>query len=119
MRLGHSLHATARLVLAAPHYSLANNRQTWTPQLAPSPANMTIVRMCTRVLKENPCRGIASTSLLVVSLHAVHSGVGPHWQVLLRRTKNNPVLVGDPGVGKTAVAEGIAQLIGGPQPLPG
>eukprot|EP00204_Picochlorum_oklahomense_P001234 CAMPEP_0118801138 /NCGR_PEP_ID=MMETSP1161-20130426/2798_1 /TAXON_ID=249345 /ORGANISM="Picochlorum oklahomensis, Strain CCMP2329" /LENGTH=803 /DNA_ID=CAMNT_0006729039 /DNA_START=57 /DNA_END=2468 /DNA_ORIENTATION=+ len=32
-------------------------------------------------------------------------------QVLLRRTKNNPVLVGDPGVGKTAVAEGIAQLM--------
>jgi len=32
-------------------------------------------------------------------------------QVLSRRTKNNPVLVGDPGVGKTAIAEGIAQRI--------
>ncbi|MCQ2560193.1 MAG: ATP-dependent Clp protease ATP-binding subunit, partial [Clostridia bacterium] len=32
-------------------------------------------------------------------------------QVLSRRTKNNPVLVGDPGVGKTAVAEGLAQRI--------
>lgn len=32
-------------------------------------------------------------------------------QILSRRTKNNPVLVGDPGVGKTAVAEGIAQKI--------
>lgn len=31
-------------------------------------------------------------------------------QILLRRTKNNPVLIGDPGVGKTAVVEGIAQL---------
>ena len=31
--------------------------------------------------------------------------------VLARRTKNNPVLVGEPGVGKTAVAEGLAQLI--------
>ena len=30
-------------------------------------------------------------------------------QILSRRTKNNPVLIGDPGVGKTAVAEGIAQ----------
>ncbi|KAL7507802.1 hypothetical protein ACHAXN_008146 [Cyclotella atomus] len=30
-------------------------------------------------------------------------------QVLSRRTKNNPVLIGDPGVGKTAIAEGIAQ----------
>ena len=32
-------------------------------------------------------------------------------QVLLRRTKNNPVLIGDPGVGKTAIAEGLAQRI--------
>ncbi|MEE4270574.1 MAG: ATP-dependent chaperone ClpB [Thermoanaerobaculales bacterium] len=33
-------------------------------------------------------------------------------QVLTRRTKNNPVLIGEPGVGKTAVAEGLAQRIG-------
>lgn len=32
-------------------------------------------------------------------------------QVLARRTKNNPVLIGDPGVGKTAIAEGLAQRI--------
>lgn len=32
-------------------------------------------------------------------------------QVLSRRTKNNPVLIGEPGVGKTAVAEGLAQRI--------
>jgi ATP-dependent Clp protease ATP-binding subunit ClpC len=32
-------------------------------------------------------------------------------QVLSRRTKNNPVLIGDPGVGKTAVVEGLAQKI--------
>ena len=32
-------------------------------------------------------------------------------QVLLRRTKNNPVLIGEPGVGKTAIAEGLAQKI--------
>ena len=32
-------------------------------------------------------------------------------QVLSRRTKNNPVLIGDPGVGKTAVVEGLAQAI--------
>ena len=35
-------------------------------------------------------------------------------QILLRRTKNNPVLIGDPGVGKTAIAEGIAQLAASP-----
>ncbi|MRS12912.1 MAG: ATP-dependent Clp protease ATP-binding subunit [Actinobacteria bacterium] len=32
-------------------------------------------------------------------------------QILSRRTKNNPVLIGEPGVGKTAVVEGLAQLI--------
>src|SRR3954454_1820426 len=32
-------------------------------------------------------------------------------EILSRRTKNNPVLIGDPGVGKTAIAEGIAQRI--------
>jgi ATP-dependent Clp protease ATP-binding subunit ClpB len=32
-------------------------------------------------------------------------------QILSRRTKNNPALVGDPGVGKTAIAEGLAQRI--------
>ncbi|MBC8042600.1 MAG: AAA family ATPase [Rhizobacter sp.] len=32
-------------------------------------------------------------------------------QILSRRTKNNPVLIGEPGVGKTAIAEGIAQRI--------
>ncbi|MBP2637665.1 MAG: ATP-dependent Clp protease ATP-binding subunit ClpC [Firmicutes bacterium] len=32
-------------------------------------------------------------------------------QILLRRTKNNPVLIGEPGVGKTAIAEGLAKRI--------
>ena len=32
-------------------------------------------------------------------------------QILQRRTKNNPVLIGEPGVGKTAVVEGLAQRI--------
>src|SRR3990172_7778915 len=32
-------------------------------------------------------------------------------QILSRRTKNNPLLIGEPGVGKTAIAEGLAQRI--------
>jgi ATP-dependent Clp protease ATP-binding subunit ClpB len=43
-------------------------------------------------------------------------------QVLLRRTKNNPVLIGEPGVGKTAIVEGLAKRIADgdvPDPLVG
>ncbi|MDU0894261.1 MAG: Clp protease N-terminal domain-containing protein, partial [Anaerococcus sp.] len=32
-------------------------------------------------------------------------------QILMRRTKNNPILIGEPGVGKTAISEGLAQRI--------
>jgi ATP-dependent Clp protease ATP-binding subunit ClpC len=43
-------------------------------------------------------------------------------EVLIRRTKNNPVLIGEPGVGKTAVVEGLAQMMideSVPEPLKG
>ena len=39
-------------------------------------------------------------------------------QILCRRTKNNPVLIGEPGVGKTAIVEGLAQKISGGVALP-
>lgn len=32
-------------------------------------------------------------------------------QILSRRTKNNPILIGEPGVGKTAIAEGLARHV--------
>ena len=37
--------------------------------------------------------------------------IGRVIQVLSRRTKNNPILIGEPGVGKTAIAEGLALRI--------
>lgn len=40
-------------------------------------------------------------------------------QVLLRRMKHNPLLIGEAGVGKTAIVEGLAQLIAAPSPPPG
>ena len=41
--------------------------------------------------------------------HRPRRGDPPHDPGLSRRTKNNPVLIGEPGVGKTAIAEGLAQ----------
>ncbi len=40
-----------------------------------------------------------------------HDEIERVMQVLSRRTKNNPVLIGEPGVGKTAIVEGLAQMI--------
>jgi ATP-dependent Clp protease ATP-binding subunit ClpC len=42
-----------------------------------------------------------------------HSEIRRVTQILCRRTKNNPVLIGEAGVGKTAIAEGLAQQIAG------
>ena len=43
-----------------------------------------------------------------------YDGIRRTIQVLQRRTKNNPILIGEPGVGKTAIVEGLAQrLLGG------
>ena len=44
-----------------------------------------------------------------------HTEVERMMQILVRRMKNNPVLIGEPGVGKTAVVEGLAQRISGGQ----
>ncbi|MDR2176674.1 MAG: ATP-dependent Clp protease ATP-binding subunit, partial [Treponema sp.] len=42
-----------------------------------------------------------------------HKEISRAVRILARRTKNNPVLVGEPGVGKTAIVEGLAQLLSG------
>jgi ATP-dependent Clp protease ATP-binding subunit ClpC len=42
-----------------------------------------------------------------------HKEIGRLVRILVRRTKNNPILVGEPGVGKTAIVEGLVQLLAG------
>ena len=52
----------------------------------------------------------ARTSL-TLSLDATRRYAAPTIRILSRKTKNNPVLIGEPGVGKTAIAEGLAMRI--------
>ena len=47
---------------------------------------------------------------MILSLDAMKKSV-ERFRFLARRTKNNPVLIGEPGVGKTAIVEGLAQRI--------
>ena len=54
---------------------------------------------------------LASESKLDPVVGRRHSEIDRVVQILGRRTKNNPVLIGEPGVGKTAIAEGLAQRI--------
>lgn len=58
-------------------------------------------RDLTQIAKENKCDPIIGRDKEIRRIV----------QILSRRTKNNPVLIGEPGVGKTAVAEGLAQHI--------
>jgi hypothetical protein len=48
---------------------------------------------------------------LTLVAHTCPSPSTPASQILARRTKNNPILLGEPGVGKTAIAEGLAYAI--------
>ncbi len=81
------------------------------------------VRGATRVTNENPEGSFQALEKYSVDLTALAregkldpvigrmSEIRRVVQVLSRRTKNNPVLIGEPGVGKTAVVEGLAQRI--------
>ncbi|WP_049051412.1 ATP-dependent Clp protease ATP-binding subunit, partial [Enterococcus faecium] len=70
-----------------------------TPQGTPTLDSL--ARDLTKLAKENKLDPVVGRSREVKRLI----------QILSRRTKNNPVLVGEPGVGKTAIAEGLAQKI--------
>jgi hypothetical protein len=59
-----------------------------------------------------PSRTLSYTLIIHTHVHTLTRAYArSHIQILSRRTKNNPVLVGEPGVGKTAIAEGMAQRI--------
>lgn len=77
--------------------NIQDKRQT--PQGTPTLDSL--ARDLTKLAKENKLDPIVGRSREVKRLI----------QILSRRTKNNPVLVGEPGVGKTAIAEGLAQKI--------
>jgi ATP-dependent Clp protease ATP-binding subunit ClpB len=84
---------------------------------------ITHVRQGSRVVDENPESKLGALDKYTIDLTAdARAGkldpvigrdeeIRRAMQVLSRRTKNNPVLIGEPGVGKTAIAEGIAQRI--------
>lgn len=68
-----------------------------------------VVNSCCRPLHAN-----AQPRLVQGKLDPVHGRskeIAQVIEILGRRTKSNPCLIGEPGVGKTAVAEGLAQLI--------
>ena len=75
--------------------NIQDKRQT--PQGTPTLDSL--ARDLTKLAKENKLDPVVGRSREVKRLI----------QILSRRTKNNPVLVGEPGVGKTAIAEGLAQ----------
>ncbi|HFJ5523128.1 TPA: ATP-dependent Clp protease ATP-binding subunit [Enterococcus faecium] len=77
--------------------NVQDKRQT--PQGTPTLDSL--ARDLTKLAKENKLGPVVGRSREVKRLI----------QILSRRTKNNPVLVGEPGVGKTAIAEGLAQKI--------
>ncbi|MFV0561130.1 MAG: ATP-dependent Clp protease ATP-binding subunit [Enterococcus sp.] len=77
------------------------NPQTKTQNVKGTPTLDSLARDLTKLARENKLDPVVGRANEVKRLI----------QILSRRTKNNPVLVGEPGVGKTAIAEGLAQKI--------
>lgn len=101
--LGVSLNKARQQVLQllGSNESTSNNRGGGQSSSANTPTLDSLARDLTSVAKEGNIDPVIGRSEEIERVI----------QVLSRRTKNNPVLIGEPGVGKTAIAEGLAQQI--------
>ncbi len=101
--LGVSLNKARQQVLQllGSNESTSNNRGGGQASSASTPTLDSLARDLTSVAKEGNIDPVIGRSEEIERVI----------QVLSRRTKNNPVLIGEPGVGKTAIAEGLAQQI--------
>ncbi|MFD1318929.1 ATP-dependent Clp protease ATP-binding subunit [Loigolactobacillus zhaoyuanensis] len=106
--LGLSLSKTRQMILKKLGVSDTSTKRRNTPRgrqtqgsTEGTPTLDSLARDLTQLARENQMDPVVGRSKEVRRLI----------QVLSRRTKNNPVLIGEPGVGKTAIAEGLAQKI--------
>ncbi|RDI39038.1 ATP-dependent protease ATP-binding subunit ClpC [Falsibacillus pallidus] len=99
--LGVSLNKARQQVLQLLGSNEANNHQGGSSSNANTPTLDGLARDLTAIAREGSLDPVIGRSKEIQRVI----------EVLSRRTKNNPVLIGEPGVGKTAIAEGLAQQI--------
>ncbi|GIN72234.1 negative regulator of genetic competence ClpC/MecB [Bacillus sp. J14TS2] len=99
--LGVSLNKARQQVLQLLGNNEANTHGTSSSSSANTPTLDSLARDLTAIAKEGTLDPVIGRSKEIQRVI----------EVLSRRTKNNPVLIGEPGVGKTAIAEGLAQQI--------
>ncbi|TYS13865.1 ATP-dependent Clp protease ATP-binding subunit [Rossellomorea vietnamensis] len=99
--LGVSLNKARQQVLQLLGSTESNGHQSGTSTNANTPTLDSLARDLTVIAREDSLDPVIGRSKEIQRVI----------EVLSRRTKNNPVLIGEPGVGKTAIAEGLAQQI--------
>lgn len=99
--LGVSLNKARQQVLQLLGSNEANNHSGGSSASASTPTLDSLARDLTSIAREGSLDPVIGRSKEIQRVI----------EVLSRRTKNNPVLIGEPGVGKTAIAEGLAQQI--------
>lgn len=99
--LGVSLNKARQQVLQLLGSNESNGHQSGTSTNANTPTLDSLARDLTVIAREDSLDPVIGRSKEIQRVI----------EVLSRRTKNNPVLIGEPGVGKTAIAEGLAQQI--------